>query len=60
MKKLFAINLTAHVEVNDEEEARAIAKKTDELLGKSMTKAIFKGQGIPLVGHKTDLDPKPL
>ena len=58
--KLFAIGLTARVEAKDEEEARAIAKKIDELLGKGMTRAIFKGQGIPLVGHQTDLEPKPV
>jgi hypothetical protein len=59
MTMKFAMRITAYVEAKDEKEAQAIIKKTDHLLGQTMTKMVFKSQGVPLVGHEVDPEPAP-
>lgn len=50
-------NITIYVEAKDETEAKAVRAKIDKLLGDGMTKMVFRGQGINLVGHEVNAEP---
>ena len=50
-------DITLFIEAQNEAEAKAIQAKINQLLGQTMTKMVFKGQGINLVGHKIEAAP---
>lgn len=50
-------DITLYIEAQNEAEAKAVRQKINKLLGDTMTKMVFKGQGINLVGHEIEADP---
>lgn len=57
MKTYALPNITLRILAQNESEAKAVQQKINQLLGQAMTKMVFKGQGINLVGHDLPSDP---